>query len=78
MAAAIRGIVRNTIEWQKEPNFGTMVPKQVEGADLSKYDPARFYTKEQAAEYVQRLKDERKKYLAGFPGLNPAVVKALG
>ncbi len=78
MAAIIRGIARNTIEWQKEPHFGTMVPKQVEGADLGKYDPARFYTKEQAADYVQRLKDERKKYLAGFPGLNPAVVKALG
>jgi phosphoenolpyruvate carboxykinase (ATP) len=78
MAAIIRGIVRNTIEWQKEAQFGTMVPKQVEGADLGKYDPARFYTKEQAADYVQRLKDERRKYLAGFPGLNPAVVKALG
>ncbi|MSQ17722.1 MAG: phosphoenolpyruvate carboxykinase [Dehalococcoidia bacterium] len=78
MAAIIRGIARNTIEWQKEPQFGTLVPKQVEGADLGKYDPARFYTKEQAADYVQRLKDERRKYLAGFPGLNPAVVKALG
>jgi phosphoenolpyruvate carboxykinase (ATP) len=78
MAAIIRGILRNTIEWQKEPHFGTLVPQKVEGADLSKYDPSRFYTKEQAADYVQRLKDERKKYLAGFPGLNPEVVKALG
>ncbi|MBM3942590.1 MAG: phosphoenolpyruvate carboxykinase (GTP) [SAR202 cluster bacterium] len=78
MAAIIRGIVRNTIEWEKEPHFGTLVPKKVDGADLSKYDLSKFYTKQQIDEYVLRLKDERKKYLAGFPGLNAKVVNALG
>jgi hypothetical protein len=65
----------------RERRVNELSPSDV--ADYAQYvgtsgaDPSRFYTKEQTADYVQRLKDERKKYLAGFPGLNPEVVKAL-
>ena len=75
MAAIIRGIVRNTIQWETDPYFGTQVPQKVEGVDLSKFDLSRYYTKEQAQEYSLRLKEERRKYLEGFPGLNEKVVQ---
>ena len=29
MAAIIRGIVRGTVEWRREPGFGTEVPTKV-------------------------------------------------
>lgn len=78
MATMIRGIVRNTTVWEREPHFGTEVPKKVEGLDLNKFDLSRYYTPAQAKEYALRLKEERQKYLASFPGLNRKVVQAFG
>ena len=75
MAAMIRGIVRNTIDWQADPHFGTPAPRKVEGVDLSKFDLSRYYTQKQAEEYALRLKEERRQYLIGFTGLNDKVVQ---
>jgi len=77
MASIIRGIVRGTIEWEKEPHFGTLVPKKVEGVDMSKFDLNKFYTKEQIDFYVKELKKERIEWLEKFPGLNPEILKAV-
>lgn len=76
-AANIRGIVRGTIEWEKEPYFGTMIPKKVEGVDISKFELSRFYTQEQINAYVEQLKRERIEWLEKFPGLNPAIVNSV-
>ncbi|MHA1784213.1 MAG: phosphoenolpyruvate carboxykinase [Candidatus Helarchaeota archaeon] len=77
MSSIIRGIVRDSIEWEKEDDFGTMIPTKVEGMDISKYDPKRYYTKEQYDRYVRDLKRERKQYLDKFENLNPAIKNAL-
>jgi phosphoenolpyruvate carboxykinase (ATP) len=77
MAAIIRGIARGTIKWRKEPYFGTMVPEEVEGVDMSKFDLSRFYTQEQIEEYVRELKKERAEWLRRFPGLNPEIVNTI-
>jgi phosphoenolpyruvate carboxykinase (ATP) len=69
MAAIIRGIARDSIEWEDEPFFGVQVPKYVPGIYIRKYDLERFYTKEQIHMLVQNLKRERKEYLARFPEL---------
>ena len=76
MAAMIRGILRDTIQWKVEPCFGTEVPETVDGLDVSKFDLSRYYTPEQIEEYSSRLREERREYLAGFPGLHQEVVKA--
>ena len=76
MASMLRGIVRNSIEWQEDPYFGTEVPAKVQGLDISKFDLSRFYTKKQIGEYARALKEERQKYLASFSELNPKVAKA--
>ncbi|MFX1520793.1 MAG: phosphoenolpyruvate carboxykinase [Promethearchaeota archaeon] len=69
MAAIIRGIARDSIEWEDEPYFGVQVPKYVPDIDIRKFDLAQFYTKEQIHTLVQDLKRERKEYLVRFPKL---------
>ncbi len=76
MSAVIRGILRNTAQWGEDPLFGTEVPVSVEGFDIGKYDLSNFYTDEQIQEYADRLKEERRAHLSGFPGLNPKIMEA--
>ncbi|MCL4459114.1 MAG: phosphoenolpyruvate carboxykinase [Chloroflexi bacterium] len=77
MAAIIRGIARGDIEWVEEPHFGTLVPKKVEGVDMSRFDPPKFYSQEQIDAYVSKLRRERIEYLESFPSLDPAIVDAI-
>ncbi|HUX99773.1 MAG TPA: phosphoenolpyruvate carboxykinase, partial [Candidatus Deferrimicrobium sp.] len=77
VAAIIRGIARDSIEWEPDPFFGTQRPKKVEGVDMSKYDPEKFYTPEQLKDLIEKLKNERKKYLAKFKNLDDAIKTAL-
>lgn len=76
MASIIRGIARGTIEWEKEPHFGTLVPKKVEGIDIKKFDLSKFYSKGQIRAYVSKLKQERVEWLSQFKGLNSAIGNA--
>ena len=77
MAAIIRGIARNSIKWKKEPYFGTMIPEEVEGVDMSKFDPSKFYTPEEIDRYVEELTGERAEWLAKFPDLDPKIAKSI-
>ena len=77
MSAMIRGILRNSVDWQEDPLFGTEVPVAVEGVDISKYDLSHFYTDEQVREFADRLKEERRAHLDRFPGLNPKILEAV-
>jgi phosphoenolpyruvate carboxykinase (ATP) len=44
MGGIIRAISRKTIMWKKDPHFGATIPESVEGVDLSRLDPAKFYS----------------------------------
>ncbi|MHA1129536.1 MAG: phosphoenolpyruvate carboxykinase domain-containing protein [Candidatus Helarchaeota archaeon] len=77
MASIIRGIARNSIQWEREPYFGTMWPKKVEGVDMTKYNPAKFYSPKKLKELVDNLKEERKKYLAKFKNLDESIRNAM-
>ncbi len=77
MASIIRGIARGSIKWKEDPYFGTMVPEEVEGVDMSKYDPSKYYSQEEIDGYVKELTDERTKWLAKFPDLDPKIAKSI-
>ena len=77
MAAIIRGIVGRTIEWEGEPEFGTQIPASVDGVDIAKFRLDKFYSREQANGYVTKLKEERRDWLARFPGLHPEIAEML-
>lgn len=76
MASIIRGIARNSIEWEPEPFFGTLIPKKVEGVDMTKYNPAKYYSPKKLKELVDDLKRERREYLKKFKNLDAKIVNA--
>jgi phosphoenolpyruvate carboxykinase (ATP) len=77
MAALIRGIVREEIEWEDEPVWGTQVPKAVEGVDLRDFDPTRHYDQETITDFTDELREERRAHFAKFESLHPDIVTAL-
>ncbi len=76
-AAMIRGILRNTVEWQKDPYFGTSIPKRVNGIQMTKFDLANFYSEEKIRDYVDKLKKERFEWLSSFENLDQAMIQTL-
>ena len=76
IAAIIRGIVRNSVEWTRNPYFDTLVPVNVNGLQMAKFDLSKFYSQEQINAYVNKLKAERLAWLKKFENLNPAILNA--
>jgi phosphoenolpyruvate carboxykinase (ATP) len=73
----MKQIAKEGIEWEKDPDWGYEVPVNVEGVDLAKYDPKTYYTPEKYRELVDRLRGERRAWLAQFRGLDPAIPRAV-
>jgi phosphoenolpyruvate carboxykinase (ATP) len=76
MAAIFRAITREQVEWEADDTWGYEVPKDVEGVDLERFDPTKFYDQEQIDEFVSELRSERIKHLEKFEGLNSDIIKA--
>lgn len=81
-SAIVGGIVAGTIDWARDPDFGYQIASAVPGvADVEVLSPRRLYQRqERIDEYeaiVARLKSERRRYLAGYPALDPAIVAGL-
>ncbi|MBI4972818.1 MAG: phosphoenolpyruvate carboxykinase (GTP) [Candidatus Omnitrophica bacterium] len=76
-AALIRGIARGTIRWEREPYFGSEIPVEVEGIDISRFDPRRYYTQKQFEELVAELRRERLEYIEKYPSLRSEISGAL-
>jgi phosphoenolpyruvate carboxykinase (ATP) len=81
-SAIVAAIAEGSIGWDADPDFGYLVASEVPGIDdLELLQPRRLYERQgRTAEYrehVERLKAERAKYLAEFPGLDQAIVSAV-
>jgi phosphoenolpyruvate carboxykinase (ATP) len=82
-SALVQAIVQGTIEWTTDPDFGYEIAASVPGIDdIEILQPRRLYERQgRMDEYngmVERLKRERKEYLASFEGLDDAIVKSIG
>ncbi len=77
MAAIIRGIVRNSVEWKQNSYFETLVPKGVNGVHMANFDPSKFYSREQINAHVNKLKKERVEWLKRFKNLNSAILSVV-
>jgi len=77
MAAIIRGIVRNSIEWKHDPLFNVLIPKKANGVLMEKFDLHLFYSHEQIVNYVNKLKKERIEWLRRFENLNSDILRAV-
>ena len=81
-SAIVRAIAEGSITWDEDPDFGYQVAAAVPGIDdLELLQPRRLYERQgRMDEYrrqVERFKAERAAYLADFPGLEDAIVKAV-
>ncbi len=73
----MKQIAKEGIVWETDPDWGYEIPRNVPGVDLSKYDPKTYYTPEKYRELVDKLRAERRAWLAQFPGLDPAIPRAV-
>ena len=73
----MKQIAKEAIEWERDPDWGYETPKKVAGLDLAKYSPKTYYTPEQYRRLVDNLRAERRAWLAQFPGLDPAIPRAI-
>ena len=73
----MKQIAKEGVVWEKDPDWGYEVPASVPGLDLEKYTPRRYYTPEKYAELVDKLRLERRAWLAKFPGLDPVIPGAI-
>src|SRR4030095_15284589 len=83
-SAIVKGIAEGTIEWEEDPDFGYQVAARVVGIDSEDNEilqPRKLYQRQgRMDEYsraVERLKDERREYIAKWEGLNPEIAAAL-
>jgi phosphoenolpyruvate carboxykinase (ATP) len=76
-AALLRAVLRNTIEWEREADFGYLVPaNEIEGIDLAAYNPRRFYSEEERQRLVDHTKRDRLAWLEQFQSLEPGIVES--
>ena len=81
-SAIVEAIVSGTIEWVTDQDFGYEVAASLPGVDDPEIlQPRRLYERQgRLEEYdamVARLKNERREYLASFPGLDDSILKSI-
>jgi phosphoenolpyruvate carboxykinase (ATP) len=83
-SAIVKGIAEGTIEWEEDPDFGYQVAARVvgiDGEDNEILQPRKLYQRQgRLDEYsrsVERLKNERREYIAKWEGLNREIAAAL-
>ncbi|MDI6709127.1 MAG: phosphoenolpyruvate carboxykinase (ATP) [Bacillota bacterium] len=73
----MKQIAAGGIRWRRDPDWGYEVPAEVPGIDIKPYDPVLHYTPDEYRERVERLRDERRRWLAKYPDLLPEIVYAV-
>lgn len=70
-------LARDEITWHRDDFWGYEVPLKIPGVELSRFDLANFYSKEQIRQLSEDLKRERLEWLARFPALDKDIISAL-
>jgi len=73
----MKQIAKEGISLETDPDWGYEVPTRVPGVDLEKYTPTSRYSDSEYHALVAKLRDERREWLSRFPGLDPAIPRAI-
>lgn len=73
----IADAARGTIKWKKDRDWGYLVAEGVEDVDMRRFDPMKYYDKEQHQKLVEELREERRVWLKQFKGLKKEIVEAV-
>jgi phosphoenolpyruvate carboxykinase (ATP) len=81
-SAVVKAIAEGTIEWTRDPDFGYEVASSLPGIDdLEIVQPRRLYERtgrlEEYDTIVDRLRAERRDFLAKYAGLQAEIVNAI-
>jgi len=83
-SAIVKGIAEGTISWEEDDDFGYLVAHRVpgmEGDDNEILRPRLLYErqsrKDEYAEMVARLKNDRREYMKKWQGLKPEIAEAV-
>ncbi|MCL6451455.1 MAG: phosphoenolpyruvate carboxykinase (ATP) [Acetobacteraceae bacterium] len=76
-AQIIKEIARGGMEWEFDPHWEYQVPRFVAGVPIKRYRPWTCYLPGEYSQLVERLRRERLEWLGRFPGLDPAIPKAI-
>lgn len=65
------------VEWQFDPVLGYDVVKSSRRTEIEKFNPYRIYGRETYEGIIDKLFEERRRWLSQFEGLLPEIKKAL-
>jgi len=84
-SAIVKGVAEGTIEWEEDQDFGYLVARRIPGIESDGEDilqPRKLYERQgrmdEYKQIVDRLKTERREYMAKWDGLNPEIAQAIG
>jgi phosphoenolpyruvate carboxykinase (ATP) len=73
----MKQIAKEAVVWRRDPDWGYEIPVTKPGADLRLYEPSQYYSDDEYRALVEKLRQERRAWLAKFPGLDPVIPRAI-
>jgi len=73
----IKQIAKGAILWEPDPDWGYLIATHVDGIDVARLNPRKFYSAEEYRRLTNILKQERKAWLEKFEGLNPDIINSV-
>ncbi len=73
----VESLVRGHAEWKMDEKLGYESATEIEGVDLSPYDPYQIYGAGKYAQHMNKLREERRAWLKKYPALHPDILNAI-
>ncbi|MCD4783652.1 MAG: phosphoenolpyruvate carboxykinase (ATP) [Candidatus Eremiobacteraeota bacterium] len=73
----IKQIAKGGIKWEKDPLWGYEIPMSIDGMEITRIDPRWHYSRVDYIKIVNQLKEERRKWLEKFDGLDKDIINSL-
>ncbi|HBV98789.1 MAG: phosphoenolpyruvate carboxykinase [Peptococcaceae bacterium BICA1-7] len=73
----LREIARGTIKWKADPDWGYLVPEEIQGIDLGRYRPESYYDGDEYRRLVNSLRQERVQWLGKYKDLKKEIVETI-
>jgi len=71
----IKNIAKGSIKWRKDDYWGYEVLADCPGVDINRLDPRNYFTPDELKAMNDKLRVERRSWLAQFPSLDPDILK---
>lgn len=76
-AKIIEEIARERIKWEKDPDWGYYIPREVPGLDITELAPRKYYSEEEWKKRNEALRKDRIEWLQKFPNLQAEIVESI-